>query len=430
MPLKILRDPNLKEPAEETMRSEFRRNEAAVDSELAWLPSVYRDLPLAGPLANPAYTATNSAWLHPTNGVLMVTRLDGPTAEIARNLVDKAIEAETNGGLWGRAYIDLRGTIEPGMKVGDDWMRAAAELCRYSGIETVVDTNASTFPASFPMSQIGIYIGWYTATASGPFAQPTVEFMPGAFAYHLHSFSAASLRTTDQNWVGPLLAKGATITMGCVEEPYLSFTPDMSVFTASLLLLKFTFGEAAYAGQSALSWQTTVVGDPLYRPFGNPQQRIPQELERRHSKFVEWSHLRIVNLNLARKLPVAGLVAYLDQIPDTKHSAVLTEKLADLYAAQGKPSSAILTYQQALERGPSPQQRIRLRLTLEEKLLASNREADAYENFRRLLEEAPNYPDKLAVLNKLLALAQELGKADDAAKYAEQIKSLAPPPSG
>jgi hypothetical protein len=37
--------------------------------------------------------------MHPTNGILLVTRLDGPSASIARGLVDKALEAETNG-LW------------------------------------------------------------------------------------------------------------------------------------------------------------------------------------------------------------------------------------------------------------------------------------------------------------------------------------------
>jgi hypothetical protein len=31
----------------------------------------------------------------------------------------------------------------------------------------------------------------------------------------------------------------------------------------------YTFGEAAWAAQPVLSWQTTVIGDPLYRPFGN-----------------------------------------------------------------------------------------------------------------------------------------------------------------
>ena len=35
------------------------------------------------------------------------------------------------------------------------------------------------------MSHIAIYCGWYDASVSGPFALPKVEFMPGAFAYHL-----------------------------------------------------------------------------------------------------------------------------------------------------------------------------------------------------------------------------------------------------
>ena len=54
------------------------------------------------------------------------------------------------------------------------------------------------------------------------FTLPKVEFMPGAFAYHLHSFSATTLRSASQGWCGPLLAKGATCTMGCVYEPYLT----------------------------------------------------------------------------------------------------------------------------------------------------------------------------------------------------------------
>ena len=156
--------------------------------------------------------------------MLLVARLDGPTPAIARGLVDKALQAEADG-LWGRAYFDLRNITDPGYKLGDDWIRGAAEICRRLGFETVVDENPGTFPAAFPMSQIAFYIGWYDGTVSGPFAQPTVEFMPGAFAYHLHSFSAATLRSASQNWVGPLLAKGATITMGCVAEPYLSGHP-------------------------------------------------------------------------------------------------------------------------------------------------------------------------------------------------------------
>ena len=426
VPLKILRDASLKEPAEETMRPEFRRNEAAVDSELACLPRLNQKLPLAGPLHNPVYTTTNAALIHPTNGVLMVARLDGPTPEIAHALVDKALQAETDG-LWGRAYLDLRNTTEPGLKLGDDWIRAAAEICKHFGFETVVDQGGATFPASFPMSHIGFYAGWYTEAVSGAFTLPKIEFMPGAFAYHLHSFSAASVRNTNNNWVAPLLAKGVTITMGTVDEPYLGGTPDIGTFAGRLLFYGMTFGEAAYAAQNVLSWQTTVVGDPLYRPFGKPPKQLHEELEARHSKLLEWSHLRVANLNLARGGNLAETVGYLENAVTTRHSAVLSEKLGDLYASQGKPSSAALSYEQALKLDPSPQQRIRLRLTMGDKLMTLDRNEEALADFQKFLEETPDYPDKLPISRKLLALAQKLGKKDAAAKYEEQIKVLAPP---
>ena len=133
VPLRIDKDPNFKEEGMEKLRPELRRDEAAVDSELALLPLIEEKLPLAGPLRNPVYTTTNAAMLHPTNGVLLVTRLDGPTPAIARGLVDKALQAEADG-LWGRAYFDLRNITDPGYKLGDDWIRGAAEICRRAGL--------------------------------------------------------------------------------------------------------------------------------------------------------------------------------------------------------------------------------------------------------------------------------------------------------
>ncbi len=427
VPLRIAEDPNHKEEGGDTMRPEMRRNVAAVDSELALLPLIEQKLPLGGPWRNPVAGATNAAALDPTNGVLLVSRLDGPTAEIARGLVDKALQAEADG-LWGRAYFDLRNISDPGYKMGDDWIRNASEIARRLGFETVVDEGAGTFPASFPMSQIAIYIGWYDANASGPFTLPRVEFMPGAFAYHLHSYSAATLRTTTQNWVGPLLAKGATITMGCVDEPYLAGTPEVAVFLSRLLYQGFSFGEAACASQPVLSWQTTVVGDPLYRPFGKNPEQLHRELEERHSKLVEWSWLRLVNANLANGKAAASLVNLLEELTATKQSAVLSEKLGELYAAQGKPSSAIHAFAEALKLDPSPQQRVRLRLTLGEKLMALERDQEAYEDYQKLLEEFPDYPGKLTVYQRLLLIAQKLNKKTDAEKYEAEIRSLSPHP--
>ena len=427
VPLRIDKDPNLKEEGLESMRPELRRDEAAVDSELALLPLIEDKLPLAGPLRNAVYTTTNSVMLNPTNGVLMVARLDGPSAAIARGLVDKALQAEADG-LWGRAYFDLRNITDPSYKLGDDWIRGASEICRRLGFETVVDDQPGTFPAAFPMSQIAIYIGWYDGSVSGPFTQPTVEFMPGAFAYHLHSFSAATVRSAGQNWVGPLLAKGATITMGCVAEPYLSGTPEMAVFTARFIYSRFTFGEAAYASQPVLSWQTTVVGDPLYQPFGKDPDQLYRDLRARGSKLMEWSWLRLANLGLANGKSLAEVAALLEQVNSENPSAVLSEKLADLYAAQGKPTSAAHSYDQALGLDPTPQQRVRLRLTLAEKLLALDRQPEAYAEYQKLLDERPDYPDQLGLYRKLLPLSQKLDKKADAEKYEAEITRLSPPP--
>src|SRR5207248_5096874 len=158
VPVKILKDPNLIEPGADRVRMEMRRNEAAVDSELAALPLLLQNAPLTGPARNPLYGVTNAALLHPTNGVWLVGRLDGPSVEIARGLVDKAMEAESNG-LWGRAYFDLRGLTNTNYKMGDDWIRNAADIVKRVGFETVVDNQPETFSAAFPMSQIAFYAG-------------------------------------------------------------------------------------------------------------------------------------------------------------------------------------------------------------------------------------------------------------------------------
>jgi uncharacterized protein (TIGR03790 family) len=405
VPLKIAHDPTLQEPVQPGVRPELLRDEASVDSELAWLPLIKLNVPLSGPLPNWVYGVTNPATLNPTNGILLVARLDGPNVETALGLVDKALAAEHNG-LWGRAYFDARGLPQSDTNyiLGDEWILGAGEICRREGFETTVDKNPATFPADFPMSHIAIYCGWYDRDVSGPFALPKVEFMPGAFAYHLHSGSAITLRSTNEFWVGPLLAKGATCTMGCVYEPYLAGTPNVAAFVARLITCGFTFGEAAWAAQPALSWQTTVVGDPLYRPFGREPSVLHAEFARTHNPLIEWSYLRVVNLGLVQGAPVAQLVNFLETIPATTNSAVLTEKLADLYAIQDKPGPAIKTYQLALTRNPSPEQRIRIRLTLGEKLLAQNRKADAIENYKLLLQESPDYPGKSSIESKLAGL--------------------------
>lgn len=408
VPLRIQSDRTIQEEGMEELPREMRRNEAAVDSELATLPN---PLKLYSWRPNPVYGATNSLAIRPENGILMVARLDGPSPQIAKQLVDKAIAAEQDG-LWGRAYFDLRGLKSGEYKRGDDWIAHAAALSRHLGFETYEDRNPSTFPETLPISHAALYAGWYDAHVSGPFRRGEVEFMPGAVAYHLHSYSAWTVRSKTERWVGPLLEAGATATMGCVYEPYLALSPRLHALFERLFH-GFSFGEAAYASQPALSWQTTVVGDPLYRPFAN-LPALQAKLQRENSPLLEW--LILLNINRA----IAGQIS-IDQILESikndanaqkkiQKSAVLSEKLGDLLYEQEKRAEAIRLYRQALQRKPSPQQDLRISQRLAALLQETGEEAEAVSVYLNLIERHPHFAGKAENLAEKLGLREKLRK--------------------
>jgi len=141
----------------------------AVDSMLAMMYAGHEDQ--KPPLRNPYSGATGSRPPHFaewSDGVaaasnfkmFVVTRLDGPSAEIAKGLVDKAMEAETSLTLKsGIAYFDSQGTRHP-----DEWqyqideeIKAASELSRRAGFETVLHVQADALCGSMlpPPPQYG-----------------------------------------------------------------------------------------------------------------------------------------------------------------------------------------------------------------------------------------------------------------------------------
>ncbi len=140
--------------------------------------------------------------------------------------------------------------------------------------------------------------------------------------------SASSLRGTRGYWAGPLLHRGAAATMGNVYEPYLQLTPQVDLFYERLAQ-GGTFLEAAYCSQPALSWQTTFVGDPLYRPFRTSLDDQVRVLETEQHPDREWAYLRQVNL-LALQGDVAGARALCAAQAERLASAVLYERLGQL----------------------------------------------------------------------------------------------------
>jgi len=416
VPLKVAPDNTRNDPQGDKLPQELRRNEAAVESELTLLPYLDQRLPIVGAQVNNLLNATNRAMFHPTNGVLMVTRIDGPSPEIAMGLVDKALEAEQSG-LFGNVYVDMRGITEPGMKQADDMMKATGELGRLYGFNVVTEDSNRTFGSGTPLPNIAFYVGWYEQSVSGPFTNGMAQFRPGAFAYHLHSFSSRHLRVNDVWWTGPLLKAGATATMGCTEEPYLQATPLMNSFFYRFVQLGFTYGEAALASQPWLSWQIAVVGDPLDRPFAKNQKERFQELMARNDKNLEWSLLMWVNFLQAQNASLDEILKFYSETPPAQTSAIMQEELGDVFKAKGKLFDAVGPYAKALEGNLSSLQRLQLIMKAAPLFSSMGRAEQAYALYQEVLKEHPDYPGKKVVYEKLAELAAKLKKTDEAAEY-------------
>ncbi|HTH46126.1 MAG TPA: TIGR03790 family protein, partial [Candidatus Limnocylindria bacterium] len=430
LPYRIAHDPNYvpkrDDDAPDNVAPQLLRDEASVDSELTLLP-VAGQVPIFGALRNGLYGATNSTLLNPTNGVLLVSRLDGPTMEIAQGLVDKALQAERDG-LNGRAYFDLRNITSGGYATGDQWITNASIVARRLGFETLVDNRGETIGPGFPLAQVAIYAGWYNDTANGPFALPSVEFMPGAIAYHLHSFSAYAIRDPVHNWVGPLLAKGAAVTLGCVDEPYLDLTPNIGAFLERLAVQGFTVGEAGLVCQPFLSWQNVVLGDPLYRPFGKPVLTLAKELGDAHSPLLAWALIRKVNVYLLTGRDPEILRQYLMEQPLATNSPVLSEKIARMFADKNRNRQAVEWGQRALKLPDgSPQQRARLWRDLAEWQRPLDRKG-AMASLESFAKEFPHHPDLLEFRRRELDFAIDLSSQNDITRLKAEILTLTPPP--
>ncbi len=384
VPLAIAHDPALYADALPfTARGEFRTNAGAVDSELSLL--AHPNYPINAFVPNPFFQNDHLSRFD-RDKVIEVARLDGPTVEDAIALVDRAVAAERTG-LLGRAYVDIGGAHA----IGDRWLEATTKLLDSLGFDTDVDRTPATFAASARMDAPVLYFGWYAGDLNGPFALPGFKFPPGAIALHIHSFSARTLRSTTSGWTGPLIARGATATIGNVFEPYLELThhPDLLL---RALARGATLVEASYYALPALSWQTVLIGDPLYRPFAVPFDEQWKNLTRLPPHLAGYAALRrmrqldaehrgdeatafarkaqrdapslAVGVALARRLVAAGdgagamsALAFAAQLPDFPTDQwALARDAAQILEAGGRAGRAVAVWRALLAAKDMPRE--------------------------------------------------------------------------
>ncbi|MHC4116762.1 MAG: TIGR03790 family protein [Planctomycetota bacterium] len=196
---------------------------------------------------------------------LMVSRLDGPSPEIAKGIVDKSLAAEKTG-LKGTAYLDSRGL--KGRDLYSHFDRSLRNLAAFTRTKTQMRaieeaTDKLFAPGSCP--ETAIYCGWYSVRKY----VDAFDFVDGAIGYHIASLEAVSLRDSKSGqWCPSMLEDGITATLGPVTEPYLHSFPEPREFFGELYEGKCLV-EAYYRTKPFNSWQLLLVGDPLYRPFKN-----------------------------------------------------------------------------------------------------------------------------------------------------------------
>jgi hypothetical protein len=342
---------------------------------------------------NPFFDALNSGEVRAgpelATKIILVTRLDGPTPADVRRMIDDCLAAEDER-LAGSAVIDSRGLNDTnnGYTQGDIWLRKSRSLLATDGWPVLFDDNPATLPASVPINQVALYLGWYTPTANGPWITPPDRFVRGAIAYHLHSFSGWTVRSSTQNWVGPLIDHGVDATMGEVYEPYLALTPHLDIFTRRLLDGD-SFAEAAYASQVGLSWMTTVVGDPLYRPFRKSlDEAIIAAPPGEHR---DWLRLQQIDRELdLQPPPTAAALTAVFQLSGA--GPVLNERLGDLMQKlddSAAPAAAVHAYELALKASTEPVDCIRIGLKLAQAYNANSEFAKSKATLQSLRDAYP-----------------------------------------
>lgn len=256
MPLKI----NSREPSQQEGKT---NSNASVDSELTLVRK--DDYPLDKWVLNPYYLGFKDRWTGTARSeVLMTCRLDGPTEQVVKRVIDDSIQAEKDG-LRGVAYFDARwkdpgDQTVTGYALYDRSIHMAADFLEMENRISVTkeDTEDLFQPGDCP--QAVLYCGWYRLANY----LDAFDWQPGSVGYHIASQECQSLKRGNY-WCVKMLEDGICATIGPVAEPYVQSFPVPEIFFKYLTQGYLTLAEAYIISLPYLSWQMVLVGDPLYR---------------------------------------------------------------------------------------------------------------------------------------------------------------------
>jgi uncharacterized protein (TIGR03790 family) len=248
---------------------------AAFDSELA---AVLREEPgdRKRRLPNPLYLEGGNTYgiTDPRKlKMVYVGRLDGPDLKTITRMVEDAVAVEKTG-LEGPVFGDAQGIDGiAGYGVGDATIRAAMDRLSGAGFDAKLDMRQQSWKQPegrfFGNQAAGaaFYVGWYDLLDfQDIFGEQGLA--RGSIAWHIASQECQNLwDPKGKGWCMHLMQRGAAVTLGPVREPYVEAFPHGDIFVEALLS-GASVAESYWLALPNVSWAMVILGDPLYRPFG------------------------------------------------------------------------------------------------------------------------------------------------------------------
>lgn len=252
----------------------FSGNCSSLDSEIALIFSPMES-GNDGKYNNPYFNENNHFERNNNDGIYLVNRLTGKNVNDAKALVDRAISAENN--ISGKCYFDADSAMTDGYKGYDDninesfyyvndnydfdcGLEESSKDIGLDGAKYNIYSSKNLTSANETATDAMLYWGWYSNSSY----YDSFNWSVGAVGQRLHSVNAASFNSN--HWCSGAISDGITGTMGNVYEPWLDAAHYPTIFFERILD-GYNFAEASYMSQPYLSWQSVVIGDPLYTPY-------------------------------------------------------------------------------------------------------------------------------------------------------------------
>ncbi len=282
---------------EQKVRLTTEETESAFDSELAllwWQDGYPRHRWQNNPLYIRAWTQPGGSrpgrpapppppGVRPAQRTLMVMRIDGPTEQLARDLITTSVKVEKEG-LKGVVALDARGkTGNDAYAAYDQTIRSLATLLKgNTKLDVVLDDAEPVFPPH-SVKNVALYCGWYSLRNY----VPGMDFKPGAVGFHIASSELVNLHNgAEKGWVRGLMTDGVVASLGPVAEPYLHSFPPADEFFPLLCTGRLQLAEVYWYSNPLVSWMNTCVGDPLYTPYQkNPPLKVEDVPLKLHVAF-------------------------------------------------------------------------------------------------------------------------------------------------